>query len=251
MDKETRKLDETIEGLLHPTEPPILYNLGKKWTGKGAIVEIGSWKGRSIILLTRGCTFGNSKNPKVYVVDTFKNTHEGIDLDSETLSDFKKNIKRAGVEKYITPLIGESLVMARGFNKPIEILFIDGSHDYDSVYLDVDYWCEKLIEGGWVIFHDSDYYGVMKVIKEMIFSGKYSNLNYGGSIIYMQKKKGSIVQMYFALLRRKVLIGLWKDLPDGLKVFIRRLLGKQYKSAPKDVPKEFKIENFKNKQEKV
>ena len=252
MDKETKRLDKITPGMLHPSEPPMLYELGKKVTGRGAIVEIGSWKGRSTILITRGAVFGNKlrkKDPQVFAVDTFKQTEDWVegcieedmdtwaegstDYDINTLSYFQSNIKRAGVNEYITPLKGRSSEVVKQFNKPIELIFIDGGHDYQSVLEDIENWCPKIIKGGWVAFHDSDYKGVIKAFKEKILNSKeYSNVGFCGSILYAQKVPGSIFKKRLVMLHRKILISLWKDLPEPIKVLIRTPLGKQYNSAP-------------------
>lgn len=242
MDKETKRLDEITEGFLHPTEPPMLYELGKKGIGKGVIVEIGSWKGRSTILITRGAVFGNklrTKQPQVFAIDTFKHTEKGVDLNMDTFKDFKFHIKRAKVSKYITPLIGRSTEVVKKFNKPIEFIFIDGSHDYKSIIEDIENWCPKIIKGGWVAFHDSDHKGVMKAFKEKILNSReYSNIGFCGTILYAQKVPGVMLRKKLIMLHRKILVSFWKDLPEPIKVLIRTLLRKQHNSAPiRKVPK--------------
>ena len=243
MDQETKYLCETTEGQLHPTEPEVLYELGKKCTGKGVIVEIGSWKGRSTLLLARG-SLHNSKT-KIYAVDTFEATNAykkviskkgrvipiRVNKKVNTLKEFKKNIERAGVTKLVSPLIGWSSEVSKKFDEPIEILFIDGSHDYKSVIQDIDSWDNKLISGGWIAFHDTDYPGVMRAFKERIFnSDKYSNLGFCGSIIYAQKISGSKLKKEFTFRLRNFLTFIWKDIPESLKEKIRLIMKKQYYS---------------------
>jgi predicted O-methyltransferase YrrM len=46
-------LVETIDGWLTPKEGQLLYDLARRAPGRGAIVEIGSWKGKSTIWLAR------------------------------------------------------------------------------------------------------------------------------------------------------------------------------------------------------
>ncbi|WP_455277747.1 hypothetical protein [[Eubacterium] cellulosolvens] len=54
-----KKLTDKVEGWLTDKEGELLYKLAKQCTGKGVIVEIGSWKGKSTIWLGMG-----SKNGK-------------------------------------------------------------------------------------------------------------------------------------------------------------------------------------------
>jgi len=230
MDKKTKDIIQTIEGKLHPTEPPILYEFGKRCTGRGVIVEIGSFKGLSTILLARG-SLHNSKT-KVFGVDTFDSRGVTQTKGENTFFDFKRNIKSAGLEDLVVPLKGLSVEVAKKFNKPIEILFIDGSHDYKSVLEDINHWAFKIIRGGWIIFHDTDFDSVMRAFKQKILASKeYSNIGFCGSIIYAQKIPSSQfgeIKKRLVLSYRKILVTLWKYIPEELKKKIRSILGKQY-----------------------
>jgi hypothetical protein len=42
------------------------------------------------------------------------------------------------------------------FNKPFDFLFIDGDHNYDAVKYDFMTWGDKLMDYGYIAFHDSD-----------------------------------------------------------------------------------------------
>jgi hypothetical protein len=55
---EIKKLVFKINGWLTDKEGELLYNLAKNCTGKGVIVEIGSWKGKSTIWLGKGSKAG-------------------------------------------------------------------------------------------------------------------------------------------------------------------------------------------------
>src|SRR5574337_1383187 len=71
---ELRELARGIEGWLGDREGEVLYDLARKCTGRGAIVEIGSWKGKSTIWLAKGSKAGNGV--KVYAVDTHTGSSE-------------------------------------------------------------------------------------------------------------------------------------------------------------------------------
>ena len=47
--KVARKLTQRVEGWLTEREGRLLFNLARKCSGKGVIVEIESWKGKSTI----------------------------------------------------------------------------------------------------------------------------------------------------------------------------------------------------------
>ncbi len=51
-----------------------------------------------------------------------------------------------------TILQGDSRTME--FDKPIDVLLIDGDHHYDVVKADIENWLPRVRQGGTVIFHD-------------------------------------------------------------------------------------------------
>lgn len=133
-----------VEGWLTDEEGEALYSLARACSGRGSIVEIGSFKGRSTICLAMGAKAG--RNVRVFAVDT----HWGPRLE-----EFEENIRRAGVDDVVEPVAGLSQEVALDFDEPVELLFIDGAHDYDSVKLDFERWVPKLVEGGVVAMHDT------------------------------------------------------------------------------------------------
>src|SRR5438876_7135452 len=51
---EVKRLVAGVPGWLTPNEGHALYEAARACTGRGVIVEIGSWKGKSTICLARG-----------------------------------------------------------------------------------------------------------------------------------------------------------------------------------------------------
>lgn len=49
---------------------------------------------------------------------------------------------------------GTSVDFAKVFNQEIDVLFIDGSHEFDSVNLDIKSLEPKVKVGGYILFHD-------------------------------------------------------------------------------------------------
>jgi predicted O-methyltransferase YrrM len=148
-----------VAGWLTDEEGEALYTLAKECTGRGSIVEIGSFKGRSTICLALGSKAGRAV--RVYAVDT----HWGPRLE-----EFKRNIARAGIEELVEPVPGRSQEVALDFDEPVELLFIDGAHDYESVRQDFERWVPKLVEGGVVAMHDTTWdEGPKRVAEELVF----------------------------------------------------------------------------------
>lgn len=157
---ELRSQIGSVEGWLTETEGITLFHLAQRCSGKGVILEIGSWKGKSSIWLAHGSRSGCGA--QVYAVDP----HLGHAPDSPsgvrsgTFGEFRENLVRFGVAEQITPLVTTSEIAAATFDHPIELLFIDGAHAYDLVKLDFDLWCPKVVEGGTIVLHDSNAGGI-------------------------------------------------------------------------------------------
>ena len=154
-----RALIADIPGWLTDEEGEALYELARRCTGKGVIVEIGSWKGKSTTCLGLGSKAG--ANVPIYAVDPHADYRFG---------EFKANLERAGIADLVTPIPSLSQAAASDFDKPIELLFVDGSHEYDDVKADFEQWVPKLVEGGVVAVHDTTLWeGPKRVVEENIF----------------------------------------------------------------------------------
>ncbi|MFL6067836.1 MAG: class I SAM-dependent methyltransferase [Gaiellaceae bacterium] len=151
--REVRELTATVDGWLFPHEGPLLYELARRCTGRGVIVEIGSWKGKSTIWLARGARAGSGVH--VYAIDPHTGYPEQPDSEIWTLPEFERNLARASVGDHVTPIVATSREAAAEFTEPIELLFIDGAHDVGSVRHDLEAWTPKVVEGGVIALHDT------------------------------------------------------------------------------------------------
>ena len=159
--KHLRELIADIPGWLTDEEGEALYDLAKGCTGKGVIVEIGSWKGKSTTCLGLGSRAG--KSVPIFAVDPHADYRFG---------EFKENIERAGVADLVTPIASKSQAAVSGFDRPIELLFVDGSHEYEDVKADFDQWVPKLVDGGTIAVHDTTLWeGPKRVVEDNIYRG--------------------------------------------------------------------------------
>ncbi len=155
----------TIYTHLTVSERLLLYKLALSLKNNSTIVEIGSYLGASSSFL--GCA-AKEKGHKVYCVDTWKN--EGMsEGERDTFGEFCENTK--SLREFIYILRGKSEDMAKTFNEPINLLFIDGDHSYKTVKTDVELWLPKIVPGGIIILHDYGWAeGVKRVVKEIVMS---------------------------------------------------------------------------------
>jgi len=138
-----------------------LFNAAKNINVLGCIVEIGSYHGRSAIALALG------SNRDVYCVDLFapfKNP-QGHEFSGEYVEIFFKNIK----DYNIHAVKGRAEDVAKWWDKPIALLFIDGDHIYQEVKKDFEMWIPLVVEGGFVMLHDTRMYdGPKRIVKEKL-----------------------------------------------------------------------------------
>ena len=140
---------DSVEGWLLPEEGKWLFKIARSLPSEATLVEIGSYKGRSTCCLALGC--GASKK-KVFAIDTFDG---GPNLPkANSLPDFEANLARLGVAGSVESIVALSTEAARTWGKPIDFLFVDGSHLIDDVLADFAGFFPYVVPGGIVAFHD-------------------------------------------------------------------------------------------------
>ena len=186
-EKEFQKILDGIEGWLFPKESEVLYNLSRN--SKYPIVEIGAWKGKSTVCLALGAKQG--KNSQIFSIDPHYGSieHQEDGKIINTYPEYIDNLTKAGVMEQVIPRKLTSLEASKDeYPKQIGVLFIDGSHEYEDVKLDFDLWYPRVVDGGYVCLHDSDWPGVARVLREELTLDKFYNIQSADSMIIAQKK---------------------------------------------------------------
>jgi predicted O-methyltransferase YrrM len=123
------------------------------------IVEIGSWVGRSTLFLACGTHDGYGQ--KVYAIDTWMGSDEHKEIpELVTIEEkFDHNVANCGFKTNIVKVKGHSQeIDLSNIPKKIGFLFIDGSHDYNSVRADFLRFSPCMAYNGAIAFHDvADY----------------------------------------------------------------------------------------------
>lgn len=152
-----------IDGWLSVQEAIALYKLIQSVKSDSVTVcEIGSWLGKSSYIFARALE--THKNRQLFCIDPFDASGDSSskkiyqrtkkELRMPLLKKFTENMRRLGVLKRIKIVQGYSHEVIKKFNEPIDILFIDGNHDYDSVLRDYKNWLKLVKKGGFIAFHD-------------------------------------------------------------------------------------------------
>jgi predicted O-methyltransferase YrrM len=136
-------------------EARVLFGLAYAGPGEGAVVEIGSFTGRSTILLARGAMAAGRE--RVVAIDPHLYPPRVTErLPGETSSEqaFRQNLERMGVSSHVDVRVRRSEEAAREWKGPVRLLWIEGDHKHPSVRLDFDLWNPFLIPGGVIVMHD-------------------------------------------------------------------------------------------------
>lgn len=117
--------------------------------GPGAtIVEIGSHQGRSTIILGHAA---RTVGARVVAVDAFV---DGRLFGGATTRDrFEANIKAAGLTDVVELVVGYSTKLRPTWDRPIDLLYVDGKHDYWT-YVDDLRWSAHMPPDGEILVHD-------------------------------------------------------------------------------------------------
>ena len=154
-----------VKGFLDEAEAKRLYMLALEASKFAPCLEIGSYCGKSAIYLGSAC---RENNAVLFSVDHHTGSEEqqpGQEyfdpelLDKETgkvdtFRLFRKTIHDFDLGNTVVPVIGRSEVVGRAWKTQLSLIFIDGSHAYESVLNDYQIWAKHILPGGYLVFHD-------------------------------------------------------------------------------------------------
>jgi len=151
-----------IDGWLSENEAIALYDIADRLPDNSNIVEIGSWQGKSSVVL--GMAIRRKKGSLLYCIDPFDATGDDfskkeydekcLKLDSGLEQIFDMNIERCGLPRCVRRIKGTSMQVASGWDKPVDMAFIDGDHSYEGILNDVYSWSRFIKPGGFIVLHD-------------------------------------------------------------------------------------------------
>ncbi|MHB8589525.1 MAG: class I SAM-dependent methyltransferase [Candidatus Dormibacteraceae bacterium] len=147
-----------IEGMLFLGEAWTLYEAARLLMASHRdpmVVEIGSFKGRSSAALALGLLDRGAG--RLYAIDP---NHQ---------PEFGPNLERSGVRDLVV-VVRQGSHEARGQFDPssVDLLFVDGSHEYKDVVQDVEDWTGALAEGAIVGFNDPGWTDVNKALRDTV-----------------------------------------------------------------------------------
>lgn len=143
-----------------------LSELARRVDVRHAIVELGSYRGRTAGWLAYGAQRGYGAH--VTAVDPWDSiTLDDVNDDyvaiepqyadgryQSAYDEFAEHATTAKLWGRITPLQATALEAAAVWRQPIGLLFHDAVHTADSIEADLRAWAPFVVSGGWVAAHD-------------------------------------------------------------------------------------------------
>lgn len=161
-----------VPGALYRTESRFLYNV-PVFFGEGNYLEVGTYKGRSSILVAGGLV---NRGLSGQVVT--------IDIIASRIARAMGLAKQRDLFDRIEYNLGDSKKVAPKYrNHEFQFVFIDGDHSYEACKEDFEIWSPRIVEGGGLAFHDSDVClevfngGPKRFLKELEQEGKWEKVD--------------------------------------------------------------------------
>jgi MMP 1-O-methyltransferase len=134
-------------------------------SGLGPLVEIGTYCAKSAVYLGAAA---RESGTVLFSVDHHRGSlelqpgwpdHDPEVVDpatglTDTLPWARRTLVDAGLEGAVVLVVGESSTVARSWQAPLSLLFIDGGHGEEVAWQDFASWSPKLAPGGTLAIHD-------------------------------------------------------------------------------------------------
>jgi predicted O-methyltransferase YrrM len=147
-----------VEGWLSDGQARRLWEVAGQVRSPGRIVEIGSFRGRSTIVLRHAAAAG----VELVAIDP----HGGGDRGPQEIAPdaargdedyraFHANLEQAGVDAEVRHVRRASQDALGELDGPIDMLYVDGAHRYGPARADIERWGARVGPGGSMLVHDA------------------------------------------------------------------------------------------------
>jgi predicted O-methyltransferase YrrM len=182
-----------VEGWLTDAQAHRLWNTAAALRPGARVVEIGSFRGRSTIVLASAAAEG----VELVAIDP----HGGGDRGPQEITPdavagdadfaaFNANLDAAGVQPRIRHVRAMSDQALGEVSAPIDLLFIDGAHRYAPARADIEQWGSRVAAGGSMLIHDSfNAIGVTLAQMRLLFaSSEWRYCGRAGSLAHYRRE---------------------------------------------------------------
>ena len=181
---------QEVPGFLGEKEARFLGLLAACIPAEGVIVEIGSFKGRSTVMLAKVAShYGRGPVVAIDPHTQILSTARDEDAHPSTYDEFVEALRRAGVEKHVDVRHSFSKDVVRTWDQPVRFLWIDGDHSYQGAKTDFDGFLPFVSAMGVVALHDAlnNFPGPIRVfVEEMLRPDRFGPAGFVQSIAWAQ-----------------------------------------------------------------
>ncbi|OBG78304.1 hypothetical protein A5700_16925 [Mycobacterium sp. E1214] len=200
-------LAEQVRGFMPADEGRALHDAALRYLRGGVGVEIGTYCGKSTLLLGAAAQQTDSV---LFTVDHHHGSeehqagwefHDASLVDEvtglfDTLPVFRRALDAAALDEHVVAVVGKSPIVARAWRTPLDLLFIDGGHSEAAATQDFEGWAKWVAPGGALIIHDvfpdpkdggrPPYYIYCRAVD----SGQFREVSATGSLRVLQRVGG-------------------------------------------------------------
>jgi hypothetical protein len=164
-----------VEGWLRDGQAHALWRAAREVEAPATIVEIGSYHGRSTIVLASAATVGVD----VVAIDPHAGNDRGPGEWHGSAADgegdhrrFTENLRAARVDDRVVHVREFSQRAHGAVRGDVAMLYVDGAHGYPPAKSDIEDWGSRVHEGGRMMIHDTynSFFVSLAVIRTLYLS---------------------------------------------------------------------------------
>lgn len=225
-----------VPGWLTEGQARLLFAAASRANTGDTIVEIGSFRGRSTIVLANAAASGvnvvaiephagNDRGP-----GEIAGYGEAAATDHEA---FAANLAAAGVAERVRHVRAFSEHAHAEVTGDIAVLYIDGAHRYRPARADIRDWGKRVVPGGTLLIHDSfSSVGVtLAILRELSLGDRFRYVGRSRSLAVYEADLNSALHRRLANAGRQVLQLPWFVKNLMVKVLLTLKLGKVVRKA--------------------
>jgi predicted O-methyltransferase YrrM len=165
LDPVAEAVAQRVKGFMPDDEGAALLAAGCDAGALGPLLEVGSYCGKSAIYLGSAARRAGTV---LFTIDHHRGSeetqpgwehHDPEVVDSrtgrtDTLPFLRRTLEDAALEDAVIVIVGDSPTVARHWQTPLGLLFIDGGHSLDVAMADYAGWAPHIAAGGVLAIHD-------------------------------------------------------------------------------------------------
>ena len=182
-----------VDGWMTDDQAEVLWNRARDLTAPDQIIEIGSYHGRSTLVLARAAADG----VEIVAIDP----HAGNDRGPQQIrgsaaegerdhAEFVRNLDRAGLRERVRHVRKPSQEALSEVEGTAGVVYVDGAHRYGPARADIEQWGARVRPGGTLLIHDAfSSIGVTLAIARLLFRcGEFAYVGRTGSLAEYRRK---------------------------------------------------------------